>query len=195
MDVETLERMGFERGMLRSLARHWWLLLLRGVAAVAFGLMAVIWPDLTLRVLITLFGAYTVVDGAIEIWSGIQNRNVHDRWWVDILIGVAGIVAGVLVIALPDLSALALMYFIAAWMVVTGVLEIVYAIRLREEIANEWLLGLAGILSVLLGVFFFAFPGDGAISLVWLIGFYAILFGVLLVIVAFRVRRMGDRLG
>jgi uncharacterized membrane protein HdeD (DUF308 family) len=192
MDEQALRQMGFDRGMIRTLARFWWVLLLRGLAAVVFGALAIIWPDLTLFVLVILFGAYTVVDGVLEIWSGIQSRNVHDRWWVDILIGIAGIVAGVLVMALPGLSALALMYFIAAWMVVTGVLEIVYAIRLREQIRNEWLLALAGVLSVLLGIYFFLFPGSGAVSLVWVIGVYAILFGVLLVMFAFRARRMGD---
>jgi uncharacterized membrane protein HdeD (DUF308 family) len=146
-------------------------------------------PDITLFTLIILFGAYIVVDGVLEIWNGIMNRNVHDRWWVDILIGLAGVIGGLLVMTLPDVTATALMYFIAAWMVIVGILQIVYALRVRQEISNEWLIILAGLLSLLLGIYFFAFPGDGATSLVWLIGLYSILFGVLIVILAFRARK------
>ena len=176
------------QGLLGILGRNWWVMLLRGIAAIVFGVIAVAWPGPTVFVLIILFGAYTLVDGIIEIWSGIQSRNEHDRWWVEILIGLAGVVAGILVMTWPGVSALALMYVIAAWMVVTGVLQIVYAIRLRKEISNEWLLGLSGLLSLLLGVYFFAFPGKGAISLVWVIGIYAIMFGILLIVFSFRVK-------
>jgi uncharacterized membrane protein HdeD (DUF308 family) len=176
------------QGLLGILGRNWWVMLLRGIAAIVFGVIAVVWPGLTVFVLVILFGAYTLVDGIIEIWSGIQSRNEHDRWWVEILIGLAGVVAGILVMTWPGVTALALMYVIAAWMVVTGVLQIVYAIRLRKEISNEWLLGLSGLLSLLLGGYFFAFPGKGAISLVWVIGIYAIMFGILLIVFSFRVK-------
>ena len=142
--------------------------------------------------LVTLFGAYAVVDGALEIWNGVSNRTTHDRWWVDILIGLAGIVAGVLVMALPGVSTLVLMYFIASWMVVIGMLQIIYAIRARQEISNQWWIALSGALSVVIGLYFFAFPGDGAVSLVWLIGTYSIIFGVILVILALRARKGFD---
>ncbi|HYI24056.1 MAG TPA: DUF308 domain-containing protein, partial [Thermomicrobiales bacterium] len=128
------------QGLLGTLGKYWWVLLLRGIAAVAFGVIAVVWPGLTVFVLVILFGAYTLVDGIIEIWAGIQGRNTHDRWWADILIGLAGVVAGILVMSWPGVSALALMYVIAAWMIVTGVLQIISAIRLRQEISNEWML-------------------------------------------------------
>jgi uncharacterized membrane protein HdeD (DUF308 family) len=177
-------------GILDILGRTWWVMLLRGIAAIVFGVIAVAWPGLTVFVLVILFGAYTLADGIIEIWSGLQARNVHDRWWVEILIGLAGVVAGILVMTWPGVSALALMYVIAAWMVVTGVLQIIQAIRLRQEISNEWLLGLSGALSLLLGAYFFAFPGSGAISLVWVIGIYAIMFGILLMIFSFRVKNL-----
>jgi len=179
----------FERGMLDALKEYWWVLLVRGLLAVAFGLVAVAWPDLTLFWVIMLFGVYVIGDGLAEIWSGFQNRSRHDRWWVEILIGLAGIVAGILIISLPGVTAVVAMYFIAAWMVVMGVLQVIYAIRLRETISNEWLIVLAGVLSVLLGLYFFAFPGDGAVSLVWLVGVYAILFGVILAIFSFRARK------
>lgn len=186
---EQMRNLGIDRGMLGLISKYWWVMLLRGVFAIVFGIVAIVWPGLTLLGLIWLFGAYAIGDGAVEVWSGIQNRNRHDRWWVEILIGLAGIVAGVLVIAWPGLSTLALMYLIAAWMVVMGVFQIVYAIRVRREISNEVWIILSGILSVVLGLYFLAFPGDGAISLVWLIGIYAVFFGVLLVIFAFRARK------
>lgn len=181
--------MGFDGDFLGLVSKYWWVMLLRGGLAVVFGIIAVVWPGITLLGLIWLFGAYAIGDGAVEIWSGIRNRQRHDRWWVEILIGLAGIVAGILVISWPGLSTLALMYLIAAWMVVMGVFQVIYAIRVRKEISNEFWIGLSGVLSVALGLFFFAFPGDGAISLVWLIGIYSIFFGVLLVIFAFRARK------
>jgi len=103
--------------------------------------------------------------------------------------GAAGIVAGLLVLALPRLSAIALIYFIGSWMVVMGVLSLIYAIRVRNQISNEWFIALSGVLSVLVGLYFLVFPGDGAISLIWLVGIYAILFGVMLVAFAFRARK------
>ncbi len=189
MDAQMQESPEIQ-GLLRTLGKYWWIVLLRGIAAVIFGIVAVIWPGLTVFALVILFGAYVFVDGIIEIWAGIQARNAHDRWWVDILIGLAGVVAGILVMTVPGLSALALMYFIAAWMVVIGVLQIFYAIRLRQEISNEWMLGLSGLLSLILGIIFFAFPGKGAISLVWVIGIYAIVFGIILMVLSFRVKSL-----
>lgn len=117
--------------MLDLVARNWWLYLIRGVVSLLFGVTAMIWPSLTLITLVWLFGLYVIVDGAAAIWSGLTNRNRHDRWWAEVLIGLAGIVAGLLVVTLPDLSALALIYFIATWMVIIGVLLIVFAIRMR----------------------------------------------------------------
>lgn len=175
--------------MLDLVARHWWIYLIRGVVSILFGVTAMIWPSLTLITLVWLFGLYVIVDGVAAIWSGFTNRNRHDRWWAEVLIGLAGIVAGLLVVTLPDLSALALIYFIATWMVIIGVLLVVFAIRMRQEIANEWFLGLAGLLAAILGVIFMVFPGAGAVSLVYWIGSYAILSGILLVAFALRVRR------
>ena len=178
-----------QKGILESISKYWWMILLRGLLAIGFGLIAVTWPDLTLFWFIYLFGFYAIADGVVEIWSGITNRTRHDRWWSEILIGLAGIVAGILVIAWPDVTAVAAMYFLAAWMVVTGVIGIVYALRVRQEISNEWLIIITGVISVMLGIYFFAFPGDGALSLIWVIGIYAIIVGVLLVIFSFRARK------
>ncbi len=189
MDQQAEQAVGFDGNILGLVSKYWWVMLLRGIFAIVFGIIAIVWPGVTLLGLIWLFGAYAIGDGAVEIWSGFQNRSQHDRWWVEILIGLTGIVAGILVISWPDLSTRALMYLIAAWMLVMGIFQIVYAIRVRKEISNEFWIILSGVLSVMLGLYFFAFPGDGAVSLVWLIGIYAVFFGVLLVIFSFRARK------
>jgi uncharacterized membrane protein HdeD (DUF308 family) len=170
-------------------SKYWWVLLLRGIAAIVFGILAIALPGLTLFMLVITFGIYTLFDGVIEIWSGFSTRDTNDRWWTDILIGVAGVIAGILIMALPGVTAVVAIYFIGAWMVVTGVLQIIAALRLRQEISNEWWLVLSGVLSVIIGLYFLAFPGDGAVSLVWIIGIYAILFGAMLVVLAFRARK------
>ncbi len=182
-----------QREAMASLAgavqQGWWVFLLRGLAAVIFGILALVWPGLTLFVLIIAFGIWVIFDGVVEIWNGFTNREGHDRWWVDILLGIVGIVAGILIISLPGITAVVAMYYIGAWMVVTGILQIIYAIKLREEISGEWFLILTGVLSVILGIIFFIFPGSGAVSLVWLIAIYAIVFGIILVIFSFRARK------
>jgi uncharacterized membrane protein HdeD (DUF308 family) len=172
------------------MSRNWWIFLIRGLIAILFGIAAIVWPELTLGTLILLFGFYAIFDGIVAIWDGITNRDDRDHRWASVLIGVAGILAGLLVIFLPGLSAIALMFLIAAWMIVIGVLEIASAIRLRQVIANEWFLIASGLLSVLLGLVFMIFPGSGAVALVTVIGIYAILFGILLIVFSFRVRSL-----
>ncbi len=169
-------------------SRNWWVFLLRGVIAVLFGITAILWPGLTLNTLIWLFGVYAIVDGVVAIWHGVTNRDERDHRWASVLIGVAGILTGLLVILLPGLSAIAVMLLIAAWMIVIGALQIMSAIRLWRVIANEWSLGASGLLSVLLGLYFMIFPGSGALALVTVLGIFAILFGVMLIVFSFRVR-------
>lgn len=139
--------------------------------------------------LVLLFGAYALVDGVMAVIVSLQERSVFARWWVLLLEGLAGIIVGVLTFVWPAMTALVLLYLIAAWAIVTGVLEIAAAFLARLPVALEWTLGLAGILSVLLGVLLAIQPGVGPLSLVWLIGVYAIVFGVLLLIRAFQFRR------
>ena len=176
--------------MLSKLAQYWWLLLLRGLAAIIFGILALIWPELTLLTLILLFGAYALMDGIFAVIAGIASFRSNERWWAVLLEGVVGILVGVLVFIWPGPTALVLLYFIAAWAVITGITEIAAAIRLRREITNEWAMGLSGLASVIFGVLLFIYPGAGAVSLVWLIGAYAIIFGILLIILGFRLRGM-----
>jgi uncharacterized membrane protein HdeD (DUF308 family) len=175
--------------MLSAVAgRVWWTLLLRGVVAVLFGLAALFWPGKTLFVLILLFGAYTLVDGVFAIVGGITDSS---RRWFLLIEGALGVVAGLILLAWPDLGALVLLYVIAFWAIVTGVMEILAAISLRREIDNEWMMILGGGLSVLFGVILAVLPGAGLLSLTWLIGAYAIIFGIAFIVLGFRVRNMG----
>ncbi len=175
--------------MLRLLARNWWVLVLRGLAAIILGIMAIVWPDLTLLVLVTLFGVYVLVDGILALIEALATRERNSRWWAVALAGVAGIVLGVLTLAWPGITALVLLYLIAAWAIIEGLLEIVAAIQLRHEIEGEWMMVVSGLLSIVFGVLLMLFPGQGALGLVGVLGIYAIVMGILHIILAFRVRR------
>ncbi len=175
--------------MLEALARNWWLLLLRGLAAIAFGIMAFVWPALSLLTLVILFGAYALADGALSIAAAIGNRGGGvPRWWL-VVAGIAGICAGLLTFLSPGLSAIVLLMFIAGWAIAHGVFQIVTAIQLRKVIDNEWLLVLGGVLSVAFGIVMLVSPGAGALALIWVVAGYAIAYGVLLVAFSFRLRR------
>ena len=171
-----------------SLARYWWLLLLRGIAFILFGILAFAWPGLTLVTLILFYGAFALVDGVLALAEAIMGGNVASRWWLA-LIGLAGIAVGILTFMWPGLSALVLLFFIAGWAIALGIFQIIGAIRLRKEIDNEWTLILGGVISVMFGVIIFVAPGAGAIGLIWAIASYAIVFGVLLVMGAFRLKK------
>ena len=175
--------------MLTGMAnRMWWALLLRGIAAVLFGLAALFWPNETLWVLIVFFGAYALVSGAFAIAAGIADSS---RRWLLITEGVLGVVAGLIAFFWPGLTALVLLYVIAGWAIFTGILEIMTAISLRREIDNEWIMILGGALSVLFGVLLAVLPGVGLLSLTWLIGIYALIFGVAFIVLGFKIRGHG----
>lgn len=180
--------------MLASLSRYWWLLVLRGVVAILFGLLAFIWPGLTIGALVLLFGIYALIDGVSSIITGVAHRHGRDRWWL-LLEGIASIAFGLLTFFWPGITAFFLLILIASWAVVTGIFEIAAAIRLRKEIEGEWLLGLAGVLSILFGIMMFVQPGAGALALIWIIGSYAILFGILLIVLGFRLRNGSKLVG
>jgi len=177
--------------MLRLLARNWWVLVLRGLLAVIFGVLALVWPGATIRVLVVLFGAYAIVDGLVSFFSALTNRR---RGWLLLLEALISIAVGVLVLIWPQITALVMLYLIAGWAVLTGILEIVAAVELRREVEGEWALGLAGVLSILIGVLLALQPGSGLVFIAWLIGIYAIVFGILLTILGFRLRRLRERL-
>jgi uncharacterized membrane protein HdeD (DUF308 family) len=186
--------MNVEKQLATILSKNWWVLLLRGIAAIAFGVMAWLQPGISLAALVMLFGAYTLVDGVLGVWAAIVGRKEHEQWWVLLLWGLLSIGVGIMTFQAPEITALVLLLYIAAWAIATGVLQIVAAIRLRKEIEGEWLLVLSGLASVAFGVFIMARPAAGAISMLWLIGSYAIVFGVLLVLLGFRVRAFGAKL-
>jgi uncharacterized membrane protein HdeD (DUF308 family) len=172
---------------------NWWLLALRGLAAVVFGVLAFIWPRITLTALVFLFGAYALVDGAFAIVASIRAPKEFKRWWVLLLEGILSVIAGVLAFVLPGITALVLLVLIASWAIVTGIFEIVGAIQLRKQITGEWLLALSGVFSVLFGIVLLWNPIAGALAVVWLIGAYAIVFGVLMLALAFRLRGVERR--
>lgn len=180
---------GIKERLASILTRGWWLLLLRGLLAIVFGILTWFQPGLSLAALVILFGAYSMADGVLGVWTAIAGRNDHEYWWVLLLRGLLGIGIGVITFLAPQVTALALLFYIAIWAIATGILEIVAAIRLRREIEGEWVLGLAGLASVAFGVLLAAQPGTGALAVLWLIGSYAIVFGVLMVILAFKARR------
>ena len=159
--------------MVAALVRNWWVIALRGLFAIIFGVGALLWPGLTLRVLITLFGSYALVNGIFTVIGGLAPQGENRRRWVVLLEGIAGIILGVLTFFYPGITALALLYLIAAWALVTGIFEIIAGILLPRIITGEWLTILSGIASVIFGLLLFFFPGAGALSLTWLIGVYA----------------------
>jgi uncharacterized membrane protein HdeD (DUF308 family) len=176
------------RLMLHALARNWWLLLLRGLSAILFGVLAFVWPGLTLVTLVLLYGAYALVDGLFAIAAAIMGGAAGPRWWLAI-VGVLGVGVGLLTFLWPGMTALALLFFIAAWAIMSGVMHIIGAIQLRKEIDNEWFLILGGILSVLFGLLLVIQPGAGALALLFVIAAFAIAYGAVLVSFAFRLRK------
>jgi uncharacterized membrane protein HdeD (DUF308 family) len=174
--------------MLDVLACNWWAIALRGLFAVLFGIAAFIWPGLTLTVLVLLWGGYALADGIFALVAAFRAAQMRMTWWPLVLNGLLGIVAGVVAIAWPGITALAMLYLIAAWALLTWILEIVAAVRLRHVIGGEWLMALAGLLSILVGVILIAAPGAGALAVVWTIGAYAVVFGIMLIALGFRLR-------
>lgn len=172
-----------------ALHRSWWLLLLRGIAAVAFGVLTFVWPQISLLTLIMVYGVYALIDGVLALIAAIRGGGFVPRWWLA-LGGVVSILAAIVAFAWPGLTALVLVYLIGFWSILRGVLEIIGAVRLRNEIANEWTLGVAGALSVIFGLILVFMPGAGALGLLWLIAAWAVLFGLLLIWVAFKVRKL-----
>ena len=170
------------------LSRNWGWIAFRGVVALLFGICTLFYPAITLVVLVFLFGAYSLIDGIFAVIAAIANRH-GEQYWVPLLIGgLVGIAIGVVTFFMPQVTALALLYLIAAWAIVTGLAQIVAAVRLRRVITGEWLLALAGVLSLVLGMFLIAAPGAGALAVVLWIGAYAVVMGIVLIALAFRLR-------
>jgi len=163
-----------------TLSRGWWLLLFRGLFAIAFGVLTWVKPGISLAALVLLFGAYSMADGILCLWTAVAGSKGHEYWWLVLLEGLVGIGIGLVSFLAPGITALALLFYIAIWAVATGVLEIAAAVRLRKEIEDEWFLLLSGLASVVFGALLVIQPAAGALALLWLIGSYAIVFGALL---------------
>ena len=176
--------------LLETLKRHWWVPVLRGIAAIIFGIIAFIYPGLTLTVLVILFGAWVLVDGVFRVVGAIGHRASDPDWGWQLVIGILGIVIGFLTFRAPGVTALALVIYIAAWALMIGVTEIVVAIRLRREIKGEWFLILMGLLSIIFAIILLWNPIPGALALVWLIASYAVVFGILAIMFGFRLRSL-----
>lgn len=180
--------MGLRSPLLAPLARNWGLILLRGVIAILFGVAAVAWPGITLVSLIWLFAAFAFADGVFSFIAGVTGGAMMPRWWL-IVVGIAGVAAAIIAAVYPEVTAILLVTFIGVWSIVRGVFEIAGAIAVRREIDNEWMLILLGALSVLFGLYVVIFPGAGALAIVWVIGVYAVVGGIMMVGFALRLRR------
>jgi uncharacterized membrane protein HdeD (DUF308 family) len=174
--------------LLETLKRHWWIPVIRGIAAIVFGMLAFVYPGLTVAILVLLFGAWVLVDGVFRVVGAIGGRATDPEWGWHLVIGVLGIMIGFLTFHAPRITALALVIYIAAWALMIGATEIALAIKLRREIKGEWFLILMGLLSILFAFMLLWNPIPGALALVWLIGAYAIAFGILGIIFGIRLR-------
>ena len=174
--------------MIEALSRNWGWVALRGVVAILFGIFTLNRPGISLASLVLLFGAYSLVDGTFMVVSAITNRKGAPRWGTMLFGGILGIVAGVVTFMWPGITAMSLLVIIAAWALITGITEIVVAIRLRKEISGEWALILAGIVAVAFGVFLIVRPLAGALAVFFVIGIYALVSGILHVVLGFRLR-------
>jgi uncharacterized membrane protein HdeD (DUF308 family) len=176
------------------LSKAWWKLLLRGIAAILFAILAWTRPGISLAALILVFAVYVLTDGILATWTAIAGRKQYDDWWVLLLGGLIGVAVGLLSLAAPGVTAIVLVFYIATWSIVRGVIEIVAAVRLRREIRGEWLLITAGVLSLLFGALLFAKPGAGALAVLWLIAAFVFISGLIQVMLAFKVRKLARRL-
>jgi len=175
--------------MLDLLGRNWWVLAIRGVIAIAFGILAFVQPGITLAVLVTLVAAYFVLDGVSLLATYVRgDPAARQAGWSVAIIGILGIVVGIAAFVWPNITALWLLAVVAVWAIVTGILQVIAAIRLRREIEGELLLAIAGVISVAFGAYLLINPSDGLLSLVWLVGFWAIAFGVINLLLAIRLR-------
>jgi uncharacterized membrane protein HdeD (DUF308 family) len=179
-------------GLIEGLARNWWLFALRGAAAIAFGVLALVWPGVTVTVLVFLFGVYALVDGIGSLVAAWRHRGDSVHRGHHLGEGLLALLIGVIALVWPGITALALIVLIALWALTTGIVEISLAVRLRRVITNEWWLAVSGVLSILVGIILLVRPGAGALAIAIVIGIYAILFGVVLIVFGLRLRRLSQ---
>ncbi len=181
------------QNVVQTVRRNWWLLVLRGVFAIIFGLIALFYPSIALYALIIVFGVYAIIDGIAAVVIAIQERGSLSRWGWVLFEGIISILAGIVAFVYPGLTALVFLYIVAIYAILTGILEIVAAFVIRGFAAQEWALGIAGVLSIIFGILLFVIrPGAGILTLLWLVGIYAIVFGILFIVRAFQMRSLAS---
>jgi len=178
--------------MLEMITSRWWIFLVRGIAAIVFGLAAALWPQITLPALAILFGAYALLDGIFALAAALSPL-AGSRWFALLIEGLLGLTVAFYIFTQPVLGAVALVYAIAFWSIFTGILEIVAGVQLRDLVTNEWLYILAGIVPIAFGVLVVRYPDAGALAIVWLVGFYALLFGIAQIALSLRLRQVYQR--
>lgn len=171
-----------------ALARNWWSLVIRGMLGILVGVITFVWPGITFSALVFLFAAYALVDGVMSISGAVHAAHAHERWAVLLIEGILGIVAASVTVLWPAITALTLIFVIAAWAIATGIAEIVAAVRLRKYISGEWLLVLSGVASIVFGVLVALAPVAGALAIALWFGAYTFVFGILLMVLGFRLR-------
>ncbi len=176
--------------MFDILTQKWWTVVLRGILAIVFGIVALVFPGVTLVSLALVFGAYAFIDGVFAIVGAFGHRGREAVWYV--LEGILGIAVGVATFFFPGITAQALVFLIGLWAILTGIFEVVAGFEL--PVSRDWLLALAGVLSIVFGVLVFANPGTGAVAVVWLIGIYAVMFGITLLVFGLRLRGLRNKL-
>lgn len=179
-----------DRPVVLGLSRWWWTFVLRGVIAIAFGVLAFLAPVWGIAILVALFAAWAIIDGIGSLIAGWRTRGQDRSWWLEILEGLVGVAAGVIALAVPEFAAQALVLIIGIWAILTGIIEIVLAVRLRRVIRGEIWMALAGVASMLFGALIFLFPAAGALSLVWLIGAFAVVFGAFEIGLGWKLRSL-----
>jgi uncharacterized membrane protein HdeD (DUF308 family) len=176
--------------LIETLKRHWWVPVIRGIAAIIFGVIAFVYPGLTIATLVLFFGAWVLIDGIFRVVGAIGHRASDPDWGWHIVIGIVGIIVGLLTFRAPQVTALALIIYIAAWALMIGASEIAIAIKLRREIKGEWLLIIMGLISIIFAVMLLWNPIAGAAAVIWLIAWYAVVLGILAIFFGFRLRSL-----
>jgi uncharacterized membrane protein HdeD (DUF308 family) len=176
--------------MIETLKRHWWVPVIRGIAAIVFGVIAFTHPRLAAVTLLLFFGAWVLVDGICRIIAAFGHRASDSDWGWQLVIGILGIIVGLLTFHAPQVTALALVIYIAAWALMIGASEIVLAIKLRREIKGEWFLILMGLASIVFAIMLLWNPVAGAAAVIWLIAWYAVVLGILAIFFGFRLKTL-----
>lgn len=180
--------------VLEQLARNWWVFLLRGLAAVVFGVLAFVWPGITLAALIILFAVWALFDGVFALISSVGAAEAHEPWWPLVFMGLLGVAAGLVALRWPSITALALLFVVAYWSILRGILEIVAAVRMRHLVPGEWWVAVGGIASIVFGLLLVISPGTGLLAVIWLLGIYAIIFGIAQFMIGLRLRDLASRM-